>query len=934
LASTGSLFSTFAGAVGGSAVGSAVVHLLLDSSQYDAKLAEVKATSVDGFTATAKAATGMSAAVKAGLAAGAVALTAFAAQSVRAAADYETAFNRIDAISNASAEDIARWKEQVLDLAGRTAQAPQELADALFFLSSAGLKSGQVMEALEASAKASAVGLGDTATIAKIVAQAMNAYAKSGLTATQATDALVAAVREGTAEPEEFAGALGRVLPIAAKVGITFDQVVGSLAAMSNVGLDVNEGVTALRALLQALAAPGTQAANALQSVGLSAEDMRRALQEDGLIGALQLLDNATNGNIDTMRKIIPNIRALTGAFNLTGQSVDKARSIMEATATSAGDMGRAFQTATRSPQFAFQQLSATIEVLKIRFGEQLLPSLVEIVEALSEIVDVAGPLVQVLGHGLAGAVQALTSQMRAASDAVQLFLSALNAIPGVSVDVEDKTASFAKRIGDLTAGVLHFIPGGGALSNLLNTLGEHAEKAAGASSNLAYQDKQLGAITGDTATQTKTLAAAHEAAAQAAEEQKQAELELQGGLLGLVATYSDIQEAERRVATLRRRGRTDTAAYREAVADLASKSVQFNQDLAEFAAKQRAAGNTVQDTIGDIIAFGKQLGLRRKDLEDLIGPLEQFVRDSPYRGKIELDKGQADSALANIRNSLNDLTSHVWTIKAVVAASRSGAALPGGGFGGAGGTTRVVSGGASRPTTFPGTGPTDSAGPQSFGPRARQHRKYWAKDDVAGKLKLTGAVRWWDAAVNANVAARAFTRGSADTVIDADLPKNLAQNNVGWTYPGGRHISMAPSVMDWGRGVWENILVHEIGHTLGLDHVDDRKNIMHHIVPALEDATLTAAQRRKVIQGATGMVVRTPTFFIGEGTYSTPFGRGSEAVLPLNDQTMDRLGEAIGKRTSGGPTIIINGDNYGIDDLGEKVVAAWERAAWRRAAV
>ena len=88
-------------------------------------------------------------------------------------------------------------KDSVLDLAGETARAPGELADAMFFIQSAGLRGAAAMETLEASAKAAAVGLGDTSTIADLATSALNAYGAENLSATAATDVLAAAVREG-----------------------------------------------------------------------------------------------------------------------------------------------------------------------------------------------------------------------------------------------------------------------------------------------------------------------------------------------------------------------------------------------------------------------------------------------------------------------------------------------------------------------------------------------------------------------------------------------------------------------------------------------------------------------------------------------------------------------------------------------------------------
>jgi TP901 family phage tail tape measure protein len=128
-------------------------------------------------------------------------VAAFAGLSVKAAVDYDQAFTRIAAVSNASAKSVEKWKEEVKGLAGTTARAPQELAEALYFLASAGLNASEIMPTLKASAKAAASGLGETEDIARITANALNAYAGSGLKAADVTDILVAAVREGTAAP-------------------------------------------------------------------------------------------------------------------------------------------------------------------------------------------------------------------------------------------------------------------------------------------------------------------------------------------------------------------------------------------------------------------------------------------------------------------------------------------------------------------------------------------------------------------------------------------------------------------------------------------------------------------------------------------------------------------------------------------------------------
>lgn len=354
------------------------------------------------------------------------AFAAFAADSVRAGLAVDQTFTRIAALTNTSAAQLGRWRDVVSQLSEETGRSVQELGGALYFLASSGLSASQVNEALEVTAKAAAVGLGQSADIARIVSQALNAYSDSGLTATEVTDTLVAAVREGTAEPEEFAAALGRILPIASRAGVEFDELTASLAVLSNIGLDVNEGVTAMRGLLQALVAPGTQAAEAMASVGISAEEMRRVISEEGILGALRLLERRTGGNLDLMRKIVPNIRALTGALGISGQEAEKVAGQYQAVRDATGSLDRAMRITAQSASFRFARALNDIRQQGMELGSKVLPLLAD---ALGFAADHFAELATAIGS------------LWVASKVRVLLLALVSALEKLATVVEGKVA-------------------------------------------------------------------------------------------------------------------------------------------------------------------------------------------------------------------------------------------------------------------------------------------------------------------------------------------------------------------------------------------------------------------------------------------------------------------------------------------------------------
>lgn len=374
------------GAGGANFVGGSIVRLLLDAAEFDAGLKTSEAR-LHGFgRRVSSVGRGMQTFGASMTRNVTLPIVAAAAVSVKMATDFEGAFTRIRANSNLTGAEIQKLRTYVLELAGRTAKSPQELAEGLYFLASAGLSASQVQQTLTMSAKASAAGLGEVGDIARLTANVLNAYAESGMTAKKATDILVAAVREGTAEPQEFAEAMGRILPIASKANVGFEEVAASLAGLSNIGLDVNEGVTAMRGLLQAMVAPTNAAKEAMADLGISSDQLRSTLAEGGLLAAMQLLEQRSGGNIDTLRQLVPNVRSLTGQLGLTGANADKVADSFGRVADASGSLDKAFRKTQKDPGFKMRQMLAELQTVAIDLGRTLMPIVLDAAEVIKDL--------------------------------------------------------------------------------------------------------------------------------------------------------------------------------------------------------------------------------------------------------------------------------------------------------------------------------------------------------------------------------------------------------------------------------------------------------------------------------------------------------------------------------------------------------------------
>tara|TARA_R100000654_G_scaffold3137_1_gene10875 strand:+ start:2991 stop:5330 length:2340 start_codon:yes stop_codon:yes gene_type:complete len=312
--------------------------------------------------------------------------------AIKMGVDFDKSMTKIKSLVGLAGDEVDAMAGQVRQMARETGTSSAKAADALFFITSAGLEGDEALSVLNASLKASAVGLGEVAGVADLATSAMNAYASSNLSATDATDILTAAVREGKLNSEELAGAMGQVLPTASAMGVEFHEVGAAMAAMSRTGVNAAHGATQLNAVLSALLKPTTAAEQGLAEMGLSSSGLRQQIEDEGLLSVLDTLKGAIDGNAEAAGKVFPNLRALRAILNLTGDNAESATEIFNKLAKAQGDTQVAFDKTSQSASF---RLTKALNTAKESFAEMgavlletLLPLFQNIAGAITTLFD------------------------------------------------------------------------------------------------------------------------------------------------------------------------------------------------------------------------------------------------------------------------------------------------------------------------------------------------------------------------------------------------------------------------------------------------------------------------------------------------------------------------------------------------------------------
>jgi TP901 family phage tail tape measure protein len=288
-------------------------------------------------------------------------------------------------VTGASLEDL---RSGVARVSGQTAKSQVELSEALFAVTSAGLRGKEALDVLTQAAKASQVGLGDTKSIALASTAVLNAYGTEVITAARATDVLAATIKYGNLEAASLAPVLGKVIGPASQLGISFEEIGANVATFTRLGTGAEEAVTALGSVMNTFIKVTPQAAEALAEVGLTAQGVRDRIKNNGLADTLIFLTDTFDGNIEALAKVIPNIKALGNVLGTASAQGTTYREVVDGIYDSTGLVDQGFQNVSNTAGFQLKKALVDVQNAAIGLGNKLLPIALKIVGLITSLVN------------------------------------------------------------------------------------------------------------------------------------------------------------------------------------------------------------------------------------------------------------------------------------------------------------------------------------------------------------------------------------------------------------------------------------------------------------------------------------------------------------------------------------------------------------------
>lgn len=318
-----------------------------------------------------------------------VPLVAAGAAGIKLASDLDKSMHNIGSITKQTDESLAQLSDEFVKMSTdmtKTTDTAKNLADAFYDVVGSGFEGADAMKVLEAATKAASAGATTTQAAVKGLAAVINAYGLSANDATHVSDLLFETVNRGVGTFEELNSSLSNVIPTAAAMNISLEEVMAAMATMSKQGFSFAESSVAINQAMTAFISPTEAMSRAIHELGYnSGQAMIDAL---GFAGAMQALAKHTGGSTEAMSSLFGNVRAMRAAFSLTGDAAGMFAEDLAAMSDANGATAAAFAEQMKSFDASFKNFMNTWNALLIDIGQTMMPVLAGIMNALVPLIQ------------------------------------------------------------------------------------------------------------------------------------------------------------------------------------------------------------------------------------------------------------------------------------------------------------------------------------------------------------------------------------------------------------------------------------------------------------------------------------------------------------------------------------------------------------------
>lgn len=314
------------------------------------------------------------------------------AATVPAAGEFSKRIGEIATLTEEASLGTGFLAQEVLALNAAYGGGTAVQAKALYDGISAGASDAAAAHSLlTASNKLAVAGVTEVNVALDGLTSSLNAYGTSFQKAGEFSDTMFVGVRKGKTTIAELSAVVGGVAPTASALGISFDDLVASLAAVTTKGLKTAEAATGIKAALANIIKPTSEAEKEAKRLGISFD--AATVRSKGFPALLQSITSSSKFNEDSLSKLFSSVEGLNAVLALTAGGGAAFSDTLAAMKDKAGKTDAALKIMQATLAFQGKRFVGLAENARIMVGQALEPLAAKIVGFANDLLEAFGKI-------------------------------------------------------------------------------------------------------------------------------------------------------------------------------------------------------------------------------------------------------------------------------------------------------------------------------------------------------------------------------------------------------------------------------------------------------------------------------------------------------------------------------------------------------------
>jgi len=306
------------------------------------------------------------------------------ALAIKESSEFNKSFALISTSVTATGGDLNKYRDDILDYSTHSVKSLQDINGALYTAAQAGVDWTNSLEFIGKAEQLAVANNANLNTTVDLLTGTMNAYGFKIQDVQHINDVFFMSTLIGKQTIDELGVSLGGVVGIAANSGVSFEDLAAAIATITAKGMDTASAITGMKGVITSIISPSREAADAAEALGLNFS--LTELTAKGFAGMMNEVMIKTGGSKEELTKLFPEVRAMNGAFMLTGDGMQFFNQALERTTNSAGSAEAAYNKMVNTFSNQSQMLVNIAKGVLIEVGTALEPMAAQIAGSIGGV--------------------------------------------------------------------------------------------------------------------------------------------------------------------------------------------------------------------------------------------------------------------------------------------------------------------------------------------------------------------------------------------------------------------------------------------------------------------------------------------------------------------------------------------------------------------